>query len=439
LVISDHRDFRPQFNHDMQLASPREDSNHWKFSEPVSSNDWKFAMSSPSLGSPARLSGFRIGLPRQLVLPFSDADAARCRGRHRVMNIRKASKDYEAWMRRHIAIIKKDLAKKHKLMRDKKSAFPFLRATFYRWAQTFPSLCADVFKAPSVLAVGDIHVENYGTWRDAEGRLNWGINDFDEAYPLPYTSDLTRLATSARLSGIALKPSRICDAILEGYSNAMSGGGGPFVLSSEHTWLRKAVTGSARDPKKYWAKFEALPTLRNVRADAKTLLNEALPGPCTELRIVHRQGGLGSLGRERFAAVGKWNGGWIAREAKALMPSAVVWAGGDGAASSEIVYPQILAATKGAVDPFITIGGGWVVRRLSPYCSRIELADLNESRDEERLLCAMGVELANVHLGSKKSTARVLADLRGRKSKWLLFASKVMAEAVTADWKDWRR
>ena len=50
-----------------------------------------------------------------------------------------------------------------------------------------------------VLAIGDLHLENFGTWRDAEGRLVWGINDFDEAWALPYTNDLIRLATSARM------------------------------------------------------------------------------------------------------------------------------------------------------------------------------------------------------------------------------------------------
>jgi uncharacterized protein (DUF2252 family) len=25
-------------------------------------------------------------------------------------------------------------------------------------------------------------VENFGAWRDVEGRLIWGINDFDEAW-----------------------------------------------------------------------------------------------------------------------------------------------------------------------------------------------------------------------------------------------------------------
>ena len=74
-------------------------------------------------------------------------------------------------------------------------ALSFLCATFYRWAQLFPALCAKLARAPKVLGIGDLHVENYGTWRDAEGRLVWGINDFDEACPLPYTNDLVRLAT----------------------------------------------------------------------------------------------------------------------------------------------------------------------------------------------------------------------------------------------------
>jgi uncharacterized protein (DUF2252 family) len=35
---------------------------------------------------------------------------------------------------------------------------------------------------------------------DIEGRLCWGVDDFDESYPLPYTKDLVRLATSAKIA-----------------------------------------------------------------------------------------------------------------------------------------------------------------------------------------------------------------------------------------------
>ena len=71
-------------------------------------------------------------------------------------------------------------------------------------------MCRDVVAAPLLLAIGDAHIENFGTWRDSEGRLVWGTNDFDEGYSLPYTNDLVRLAVSATLAAdtkqLAIKP-----------------------------------------------------------------------------------------------------------------------------------------------------------------------------------------------------------------------------------------
>src|SRR2546425_10882263 len=97
--------------------------------------------------------------------------------------------------------------------------FTLLRATFYRWAQIWPAHAKDLAKAPKVLAVGDLHVENFGTWRDGEGRLIWGINDFDETYPLPFASDLVRLATSAHLAieegHLSVRTRDSCDAIVD--------------------------------------------------------------------------------------------------------------------------------------------------------------------------------------------------------------------------------
>src|ERR1700724_4902843 len=114
------------------------------------------------------------------------------------MNVVKATRQFEAWLGKRTPLVKKDLRTKHEAM--KSSAFRFLRATYYRWAQIWPKICPDLAKSPQVLAVGDLHVENFGTWRDIEGRLIWGVNDFDEAYPLPYANDLVRLAVSAHLA-----------------------------------------------------------------------------------------------------------------------------------------------------------------------------------------------------------------------------------------------
>jgi uncharacterized protein (DUF2252 family) len=114
------------------------------------------------------------------------------------MDIHAASRSYEAWLSRHTSVVRADLRLKHTRMAE--SPFVFLRATFYRWLQCWPEVCPRLLDAPRVLAVGDLHVENFGTWRDQEGRLIWGGQRVDEACVLPYTQDLVRLAASAMLA-----------------------------------------------------------------------------------------------------------------------------------------------------------------------------------------------------------------------------------------------
>src|SRR2546421_5967408 len=145
------------------------------------------------------------------------------------IGIVEATARYEAWLAERVPVVKADLAHKHRAMSA--GIFPFLRATFYRWADRWRAIAGDVAVAPTVLAVGDLHVENFGTWRDAEGRLVWGVNDFDEAWPLPYTNDLVRLATSALLALCALRPKQACGAILAGYRDCLKAGGKPIFLA----------------------------------------------------------------------------------------------------------------------------------------------------------------------------------------------------------------
>src|SRR6516164_7749493 len=135
-------------------------------------------------------------------------------GSYAIMNIVKATTKYEAWLGKQTQIVAPDLKLKHIEMAKK--AFPFLRATFYRWVQVWPEVCRDLDRAPRVLGVGDLHIENFGTWRDTDGRLVWGVNDFDETTTLPWTQDLVRLAASAHLAiwadHLALRRRSACDA-----------------------------------------------------------------------------------------------------------------------------------------------------------------------------------------------------------------------------------
>jgi hypothetical protein len=356
------------------------------------------------------------------------------------MGIVKATRAYETWLARHIRLLPADLLKKHQAMAQ--DLFPFFRATFYRWMQLWPKACADEVRAPRVLAIGDLHVENFGTWRDIEGRLVWGINDFDEVYELPYTIDLVRLAASAH---VAIRESRLkilakdaCGAILTGYKKGLQMGGVPFVLAEEHEWLRHMMTGVLRDPVQFWQKFESLPTWKGrVPKSARRAMERMLPEPELDYRIVHRIAGLGSLGRERYVALATCRGGRIAREAKALAPSACVWAS-NVKVSERIRYQEALDKSVRDIDPFVHLRGSWIVRRLAPDCSRVELASMPKERDESRLLRAMGFETANVHLGTPRAGKLILRDLDKRPADWLHKAATAMVKATTADWREWR-
>ena len=356
------------------------------------------------------------------------------------MKIAKATRNYEVWLGKRITLVARDLERKHAAMAQ--DVFPFLRATFYRWMQLWPDVCAGEHRAPKVLAVGDLHVENFGTWRDVEGRLVWGINDFDEAYELPYTLDLVRLAASAHIAireaRLQIGPKDACDAILNGYRKGLASGGRPLVLAEDHPWLRSMVTGVLRDPRQYWKQLGSLPAWKGpVPKSALKAIERLLPERGLEYRIVHRIAGLGSLGRERYVAIALYRGGRVAREAKALAPSACVWAALEKV-SERICYQEIMDSAVRAIDPFVRLKGRWIVRRLAPDCSRVELAHMPKERDETKLLHAMGFETANVHLGTPRSTRAIVRDLGARPGHWLHEAAANMVKAITEDWREWR-
>ncbi len=358
------------------------------------------------------------------------------------MDILEATKRYEGWLRRITPVVESQLGKKHARMRDDR--FDFFRGTFYRWAALWPDVCPQLGDAPRLLAIGDIHVNSFGTWRDVEGRLCWGVNDFDEAYPLPYANDLVRLAASAKLARddnrLALKFKDACEAILEGYRRALRDGGCPIVLGERDTNLEHIGFAAIEPAEDFWPRLQALHRIRrSLPADVRTAFAHSLPHAGHAYRVVAREAGVGSLGHRRFVAIATWQGGLVAREAKAVVPSACASVDDNRGRRERTYYRRALDGAVRSRDPFHTVAGSWRIRRLSPDANRIDLDDLPQKRDEETLLQAMGTETANVHLGSAPLIAAVLADLHRRKTNWLRTAAKAMAEAVHDDWKAFRK
>jgi len=382
------------------------------------------------------------------------------------MSIIESVEKYDAWLERQLkgTFVKNDLKKKHKKMA--KDAFQFLRATYWRWAETIynRSVCPELKDAPHVLAVGDIHAENFGTWRDAEGRLIWGVNDFDDAARMPYAVDIVRLAASAMLAEVkGISARKVCDSILDGYCDGVEDPK-PFVLDREHKDLRDAFVVSDTERMKFWAKFDPAELEKTPDKDVTPISEEQLqadfascakglrrarPDGSVDFQYFSRSAGTGSLCRPRFFGTGAWRGDLIVREAKAMVRSAWVLAHGG---SHNLRCEEIAVGKYRSPDPTYRLHARVLVRRLSPNDFKIETKQKEKSADQQEnpkavernelvnagVLRAMGRDLAAIHRGTADRKKASLADWEQRKSGWLFAAAQAASENVNREFKMWK-
>jgi hypothetical protein len=356
-------------------------------------------------------------------------------------------------MRTRTDVSSRLLKKKHAKMAA--GAFPFLRATFYRWVEQWPDVCPRLAKRGQdvLLAVGDLHVENFGVWLNSQGLLIWGVNDFDDACELPFTSDLVRLAASVMLAAETAKldvsAHRVCSLLLEGYRAGLREGGNPVIVSNRrHRALAKLLRGTQEVPAKFWK--EKLDPENNPRIETRDLPKgleymfraSFRPGATLSLFEQRSPGGLGSLGRRRFTAVEERKGGARdGREAKALVPSAQYWW-----ARQDHMPSQTATLLQHAVrvpDPHFQVHDKWLVRQLAPDIAKIEMPrDPSDKRLAlaPDLLQLMGRETANIHLGSRRADVleKLLDDLN-RDESWYRTATERMTTCTREDHAAWAK
>ncbi|EJZ22089.1 DUF2252 family protein, partial [Rhizobium sp. Pop5] len=224
--------------------------------------------------------------------------------------ISQSVRNFENWLAGELGddLVKDDLRDKHDKMRS--DDFVFLRATYWRWCEIILDICPELAGAPEVLAIGDTHLENFGTWRDVEGRLVWGVNDFDDAAVMPYALDLVRLAASAILARGDNGPSvrMIGELILGGYRRGLENPL-PVILERDYKWLRKALVLPNSERREFWEKYENLaPGEKPAPSAYIEVLAGALPPGVWSLRGKAAQRRQGSLGRPRFVAYAEWRG-----------------------------------------------------------------------------------------------------------------------------------
>jgi hypothetical protein len=341
--------------------------------------------------------------------------------------------DYETWLSQQIPVVREDLAVKHDQLAS--SPLRFLRGTYYLWLCRLPELLPQLADRPPVVAVGDLHAENFGTWRDRTGARRWGVNDLDELAWAPYPLDLVRLATSVTLvPDCALPVGRVCRSIVDQWMT--SSHQPPVEIEADRAQHLRDLLPPQAPPEEYFP----------ILAKAPSADPSDLPSPVRAAVLASvggdwepdwhiRRAGTGSRGHPRVVAVSRRH----AREAKLLGPGTAVWVARRCAqvpVPDPSLYPRVVEALHGP-GPSSRLDG-WQIRRLAPDVLRIQLAGLS-THDCERLVRSMAEAVAGVHgvEGARLAAARV--DCATLDEHWLREAVEVMVADIRMGHREWRR
>ena len=353
----------------------------------------------------------------------------------------EVSDRYEAWRARRIPLIEADVQAKYARMA--RSPWLLARGAYHRYATQFSELAPELAGAPVAVSVGDLHVENFGTWRDRAGRLVWGVHALDEVDLLAYTADLVRLASTALLAVSAglidCLPDQVSTAILAGWSERIAARHPrPFVLGLEHSDLYGASAPALRDPVRFEADVAQLPAFERAlpKPAARMLASVTPPG---DFRPQFKRAGADftSLGARRILAAGTLDGGLLVREIKQVPGPVSMWAEPKRAQVSGLVG-AIDAARGVAAESSRRQSRKWVVRALDGALTVLELPC--PAIDPLTLLAKMGAEAANIHLTEiPEASARkaIRRDADAREEGWLHAAAQTMADAAVSDHADW--
>ncbi len=227
-----------------------------------------------------------------------------------------------------------------KLAKMSASCFVYFRGTYHLFASDL--LEGPFRKWPAAKAagpiVGDLHTENFGTFRAANGQIVYDINDFDETAEGPYEFDLRRMATALVLAGLDSGHTfsagmLLAETYLRAYLEALGRLGQieerrAFEKLHDHPDVHEALSLAAEKSRVEMmktiavetpeGKFAFAPAPEHFQAAGKPARKQALVGlpeyisNCLlqtgsrtrrfELQdVVFRFAGCGSLGRRRYA------------------------------------------------------------------------------------------------------------------------------------------
>jgi uncharacterized protein (DUF2252 family) len=371
------------------------------------------------------------------------------------------------------------VTQKYRLIAD--NPFAFLRGTCHLFYQDFPA-DARLNQAPPAWICGDLHLENFGTYK-GDNRLSYfDINDFDEAVLAPASWELSRFLVSVLAAADTLKvrPAEaiaLCHCFLDAYVGNLAEGKPRWVERATAEGMvrdllrdlrlreRPAFLDRRTDIRKGKRKLrldgvKALP-VNDVERDKVTQLMAAYaetqhaPEFFRVLDVARRIAGTGSLGLERYAILvrgrGRLDGNFLLdlkfAPGSALAPYVPATQPKWRTEAERVVAVQKrVQAISPAFLSAVSVGSqSYVLKELLPQQDRLSLNLWGgKLRRLESVMHTMGGIVAWAHLRSGGRQGSACADdwiAFGRSAaQWrstLLDYAQAYHGQVVADWKQY--
>src|ERR1017187_4111329 len=369
------------------------------------------------------------------------------------------------------------LALKYRAMRA--SPFGFLRGSCHLFYDELASasLPAD---APLVWACGDLHLENFGSYKGDNRLVYFDLNDFDEAALAPCTWDLARLLASVLVAARTLgvdEPGalRLCHGFVDAYAGALLTGKARWVERETAQGMVRELLDSPRNRNR--AQFLDRRTVRSgksrrIRIDGKKALavdarqrnrievfmrgfarTQPKPEFYRLLDVARRIAGTGSLGVERFVLLVEGKGSPDANyllDLKQALPSTLVphlearqprW---ENEAQRVVCLQEWVQAISPAFLRPVIIGGvAYILKGLQPAEDRVALDLWHGHFDRLRgLMTTLGeiVAWAEVRSAGRQGSASAdeLIAFAGQK-QWkarMITVALACQKKVDLDWRE---
>ena len=366
------------------------------------------------------------------------------------------------------------------------NAFAFLRGTCHLFYQDLASACGSqsTFQtAPPVWICGDLHLQNFGTFKGDDRLVYFDVNDFDEAVLAPCTWEIVRFLTSALVGAHTFGASdaeaeQLCTCFLEVYTAALRAGKSRTVHGTVAVGMVKELLESlkARSRRDF---LDQRTDLKSKQRQLKLIANKVTAVSPQERRtitasiddwathqpnsdfykvldVAHRIAGTGSLGVDRYVLLVEGDGSPHQNyllDLKAVQPSSLqpyihlpqpAWE--TEAARVTAIQDRFQESPPALLNALVQEQQSFVLRELQPTADRVNLeAGNGKIKRLKRVITTMAQVTAWGQLRSSGRQGSAIADdliaFADHSAQWhsaLLNYAQVYAAQVEEDYQVFR-